>query len=183
MSSKVIKEIFKAQPKTFILILVLLTANVCLSIYITGLQMPRVENLQSAWLEKRKATGRSATLDTVATYRQGENDLKLWRTRIIAKKDFAGLVGRILETANHNALAFKGISYSPSFLKDENLACYGLDLNVSGKYAAVKGFISDLERMQEIMTIDNVSLTTSKVAEDAVALRIRLTIYLRTEAQ
>ncbi len=183
MNLKVIKELFKTQPKTFILIFALLVADVGLYMYAAGVQRPRVEKLQVAWFEKRKSTGGGAALDAAAIYRQGENDLKTWRTRITPKKVFASLVGRVLETANNNSLAFKGVSYSPKFLKEENLISYGLDLNVSGKYAAVKSFVFDLERMPEIMTIDNISLNTSKATEDAVALKVGLTIYLRTEEQ
>lgn len=183
MNSKVIKELVKTRSKTFILIFALLVADVCLYVYAAGLQMPRVENLQATWFEKRKSTGGGAALDAAAIYRQGESDLKIWRTRITPKKGFASLVGRVLETATNNSLAFKGVSYSPKFLKEENLISYGLDLNVTGKYAAVKSFVSDLERMPEIMTIDNISLNTSKATEDAVALKVGLTIYLRAEEQ
>jgi type IV pilus assembly protein PilO len=179
MNIKVIKELIKVQPKTFVLILVLLLLNVCLYLYDYLYQTPRVETLQGTWFEKRKSASGAATLETAAVYRQGQNDLKLWRDRIIPKKDFARFVGMLFETAANNSLVFKGVSYKPSLVKDENLVSYTLDFSVSGKYAAVKSFIADLGRMRDIMTIDNISLTNSKAIEDVEALKVQLTVYLR----
>lgn len=183
MNAKVIKELLKAQPKTFILIFALLFLNVCLYLYTSIYQAPRLASLQGTWFEKRKAASGGRVLDTVAAYRQGENDLKLWQARIMPKRDFARFVGGLFEAAANNSLAFKGVSYRLTAVKNEKLASYSLDFNVSGKYAAVKSFISDLGRMREIMTIDNISLNTSKAAEDVVALKVQLTVYLRTEEQ
>ena len=61
----------------------------------------------------------------------------------------------------------------------EDLVTYTLDFNVTGKYAAVKSFLADLGRMHEILTVDNISLANSKASEDAVALKVQLTVYLR----
>ena len=185
MNVTVMKAIIKAQPKTFILIFVLALSNTGLFVYASAYQTPRLESLQSAWSEKRKSATApdGAVLDTAYLYRQGENDLKAWRARILQKKEFARFVGSLFETAASNSLAFKGVSYRASQLADENLVTYALDFNVTGKYGAVKSFIADLERMREMMTIDNVSLTTSKATEDAVALKVQMTVYLRMEGQ
>ncbi|HEY6874437.1 MAG TPA: type 4a pilus biogenesis protein PilO [Geobacteraceae bacterium] len=183
MNAKVIKELVRAQPKTFILILVLLLSNVGLYLYVAAYQTPRLESLQRAWLEKRKSARGGPALDTAAVYRQGENDLKLWQARIMQKKDFTRFVGSLFQIAANNSLAFKGVSYKPSQVKEEKLVSYSLGFDVSGKYAAVKSFISDLGRMREIMTIDNISLNAGKEAEGVVALKVQLTVYLRTEEQ
>lgn len=183
MNVKVIKELIKAQPGTFILVIALLLANLCLYLYASLYQTPRLEGLQSKWFEKRKSATGGAVLDSAVAYRQGENDLKAWRARIIPKRGFARFLGSLFETAANNSLAFKGVSYKASQIKDENLAAYSLDFNVTGKYGAVKSFIADLGRMREIMTIDNISLNNSKATEDAVALKVQLTLYLRMEEQ
>jgi type IV pilus assembly protein PilO len=183
MNVKVVKEIIKAQPKTFIVIFTLALLNSCLWAYAAAYQKPRLEDLQRNWFEKRKSATGGALLSIAADYQQGERDLKAWRARIIPKKEFARFAGSLFETAANNSLAFKGVSYRVTQYKDENLAAYLLDFNVTGKYAAVKSFIADIGRMREIMTIDNISLNNSGEKGDAVALKVQLTVYLRMEEQ
>lgn len=183
MNVKLIKEIIKAQPKAFILVLVLLLANAGLLVHAYVYQAPRLADLQDKWFAKRKSATGGALVDTAAVFRQGEDDLKEWRSRIIPKRGFARFVGQLFETAANNSLAFKGVSYKATPLTDENLVTYALDFNVTGKYAAIKSFMADMGRIREIMTIDNISLNADKVTEDDVALKVQLTVYLRMEQQ
>ena len=111
------------------------------------------------------------------------SDLTAWRARIIPKREFAGFVGRLFETAARDSLAFKGLSYKVSQIKEENLAAYSLDFNVTGKYEAVKSFVVDIGRMREIVTIDNISLNNMNQSEDSVTLKVQMTVYLRVGAQ
>ena len=183
MNIKAVKEIIKARPKTFILICALFLLNICFYLYAAVYQKPRLESLQAQWLEKRKSAADAAVAGILSGYQQGEGDLKAWRARIIPKKEFAKFVGSLFETAASNSLAFKGVSYKVSQIKDENLAAYSLDFNVTGKYAAIKSFISDIGRMREIITIDNISLNNGSETEDTVALKLQMTVYLRMEGQ
>lgn len=184
MNVRFLKEIIKAQPRTFFLIMVLCVSNVCLYLYASGYLTPRIEGLQGQRFEKRKSVRGGAVQDIAAIYHQGESDLKVWQGRIIQKREFARFLGNLFETAANNSLVFKGMSYKPSQLKEEkNLITYSLDYNVSGKYAAVKSFISDVLRMREIVTIDNISLSKGQATEDAVTLRVQMTVYLRMEEQ
>jgi type IV pilus assembly protein PilO len=181
MNVKLIQEIIKAQPKIFVVIVALLLSNACLYLYASVYQSPRLESLQNKWFEKRKSATGGPHLDTSAVYRQGKNDLKLWNARILPKKEYARFIGSLFDIAANNSLVFKGVTYKVVQLTDENLVAYSLDFNVTGKYAAVKSFLSDIGRMRDIVTIDNISLNNSKVIEDAVTLKVQLTVYLRME--
>jgi type IV pilus assembly protein PilO len=181
MTVTIIKEIFKARPRIFILIAVLLLLNIGLSVFVTLYQKPRLAEMQGNWFVKRRAATGGAAEDMAAAYMQGEKDLQIWQSRIIPKKDFARFVGGLFETARKNSLTYKGLSFKASQIKGENLAAYTIDMNVEGKYGAVKSFIADLGRKQEIMTIDNLSLSSKVETGEAIALKIQLTVYLRTE--
>lgn len=183
MNIPLVTEIIKTRPKTFILIIVLVLMNISLYLFAAVYQKPRLESLQGTWFEKRKTADKGAAIDSAAVYRQGVSDLTAWKAKIIPKKGFAGLVGRLFETAAGNSLAFKGVSYKVSQIKDENLATYSLDFIVTGRYAAVKSFISDIGRMREIMTIDNISLNKMNDSGDSVTLKVQLTVYLRVGEQ
>ena len=179
MIAKVIIESIRAQKKRFILIVALFLIDLSFYVYASVYQEPRLENLQNQWIAKRRSARVDAAQDPAAVYRQGEADLKLWRARIIPKKGFARFVANLFETAANNSLAFKGVTYRTGQVKNEDLVTYTLDFNVTGKYAAVKSFLADLGRMHEILTVDNISLANSKASEDAVALKVQLTVYLR----
>ena len=180
MNLKLVREILKSAPRLFILIGVLLLLNVVALCYYAIFQQRQIERVQGRWFEARKALS-GGDHDISATYRQGEDDLKAWRERIILKKDFARFVGNLFEAAANNSLAFNNITYKTSQFKAENLAAYTLDFNVTGKYAGIKSFIADIGQMREILTIDNISLNNSNPTSDAVGLKVQLTVYLRPE--
>ena len=183
MNVKLVLEYIKAAPKWFVLIGVLLAVNISLYLYTSLYQQRGIESLQKAWFQNRDtASGRGdATVATI--YRQGEIDLKEWRSRILPKKDFARFVAGLFETVGHNSLSCKGITYHVSQVKAEDLIAYTLSLNVTGKYAGIKGFISDIGRKKEILSIDNISLSNVDANGDAVDLKLTVTVYLRPEGQ
>jgi type IV pilus assembly protein PilO len=183
MNVVIVKEILKFRPRMLILIVVLLLLNIGISAYVALYQKPRLAEIQGDWFKKRKAVAGDAARGMVAVYRQGESDLTTWRSRIILKKDFARFIGSLFETAKSSSLALKGVTYKASLVQGENLTAYALEMNVVGTYAAVKSFIADLGRRREIMTIDNVSLTSGVVNGDAISLKVQLTVYLRAEGQ
>ena len=183
MNIKVVKEVITSQPRTFILIAVLFLLNLSFYLFSAVYQQPRFESLQTQWFEKRKLATSGAVPDAAAVYQQGVKDLKTWRDRIIPKKGFARFIGKLFETAANNSLNFNRVSYKVLQLKEPGLAAYMLDFSVAGKYAAVKSYLSDLERMPEIITIENISLNNKNSIEDAVDLKVQLTVYLRLEEQ
>lgn len=183
MNIKVIKEIISVQPKAIILIGGLLFVNLCFYLFTIAYQMPRIERLQNKWFEVRESSSAGSVQKSVAVYQQGERDLKVWRERILPKKSFASFVGRLFETAANNSLAFQRITYKVTQFKDKNLFAYVMDFDVTGKYAAVKSFISDIGMIREIVTIDNISLSNSNTTEDSVSLKVQMTVYLRVGEQ
>ena len=181
MNIKVVKQIIIAQPRTFVLILFLAVLNIALYLFSSVYQNPRLENLQNKWFQKRKLGTGGVVADTGTIYQQGIIDLKNWRSRITPKKGFARFIGTLYETAANNSLSFEGATYKISQFKEQGLVAYTLDFDVVGKYAAVKSFISDLQRMPEIITMENLSLNNKNATEDAVDLKVQLTVYLRME--
>lgn len=183
MNVQVAKEILRTRPKTFIAILVLCLCDICFYAFGSAYQKPRLEQLQAKWFQMRKNTAAGDAQGHVGAYLQGERDLKVWRERIIPKRGFPGFIGTLFETAANNSLLFRGVTYKVTQISAENLALYSLDFTVTGKYASIKSFISDLGRLREMVTIDNISLNNSSETGDAVGLKVQLSVYLRMEEQ
>ena len=171
-----------ARRNAFIAISVLILINIGLFLYSSAYLEPRIAILQNKWSEKRLLAAGGAVIDAAAVYRQGIADLAAWRTRIYPKKEFAAFIGEIFDTATNNTLKVGAITYKPRLVKGEDLLAYSIGFNVSGKYAAIKSFIADIERLREIAVIDNISLS-GKSAEESIEMRLQLTAYFRVEGQ
>lgn len=181
MNFTMLRQIINARRNSFLIISILILINIGLYIYSSVFQGPQVALLQNKWSEKRLlAVGGGAFMDVAATYRQGTADLAAWRTRIYTKKEFARFIGELFETATNNTLKVGSITYKPQTIKGEDLLAYSIGFNVSGKYAAIKSFIADIERLREIAVIDNISLN-GKTTEESIDMRLQLTAYFRVE--
>ena len=180
MKIDIILQILKTRPKSFVCIAILIAANFGLYLFSALYQEPRLADLQRKWSEKRLEAASAPPQDPAAIYRQGTADLKSWRERIPPKREFAAFIGELFETAVNNSLSVGAITYKPTQIKGENLLAYTIGFNVSGKYAAIKSFIADIERLRQIAVIDNLSLS-GKADEEFVDMRLQLTAYFRVE--
>lgn len=181
MNTKIVQQIIKSRLKSFLCIAILVVANVGMYAYASIYQAPRLKALQDKWFEMRRQAGGGAAVDAATVYRQGTSDLAAWQARILPKKEFARFIGDLFETAGNNTLKMGTMTYKPAMVKGENLLTYTIHFDVSGKYAAVKSFISDIERLKEIAVIDSISLSSGKATEEAVDLKLELTAYFRVE--
>lgn len=181
MKFKFILETISARRKMVIFICVLLLINICSYLYLTLYQEPHLESLQNDWFQKRQKMASMSLADAATVYDQGTRDLKTWLSRIPSKKDFARSLGDLFETAANNNLSVKSVTYKPNLIKDEGLLAYTIAFTVSGNYAAVKSFISDTVRSRQIITVDNMSLNNSSTTQEAIELKLQLTMYFKVE--
>jgi type IV pilus assembly protein PilO len=180
MKTDIFRQILKSRQNSFICISILIVANLGLYVFSSAYLEPQLADLQRKWSEKRAQAAAEPAMDAAAIYRQGTADLKTWRARISPKREFAGFIGELFETAVNNSLKVGAITYKPTLIKGENLLAYSIGFNVSGKYAAIKSFIADIEKYREIAVIDDISLN-GKSDEELVDMRLQLTAYFRVE--
>ncbi len=180
---KLFLEMFRLRKKTFLAILALAVANLALFCFIVNSQQPELETFQNNLLEARNRTPRTA-VNEATTYAQGKRDLATFRAMIAPKRDFTRVIGELFETAANNSLGIGGISYKPETAKGaKGMLLYSLTLDVTGKYAAVKSFLMDLERIKEILVIDRISLNSSTDKRVSVNMKLNLSAYFATEGQ
>ena len=176
-------DLFNARKKTWIFVVLALLANLLVAVYVANFQNPQLDRLRAVWQEKRKLVAGSPA-DLGSVYRQGTGDLTKFRELMPEKKEFARVIGDLLESAANNNLKAGAITYKPEPIPEEKLIRYAISLSVSGKYAAVKSFIADVRRSHEIITIESVALGGARDAtEEAVALRLQLNAYFRAEGK
>jgi type IV pilus assembly protein PilO len=182
MNYQLLREMIGARRKSFSFLAFLALLNLALALYLSIWQQPELAKAQSDWFARRSALASGQSIGTAARYRNGVRDLALFEKRYIPKKEFAGFLSVLFDTAKSNSLSVKGITYKPGPVKGEaGLLSYGISFNVSGKYPAVKSFIADLNRFPEMVTLDSLSLASTSKTEESVDLKVELTAYLKME--
>lgn len=172
-------EIVRQKWRILSTIAVMLLLNVALSLVISSYQLPSVISLQAKWSDMRQKAARSGKADVGTLYKQGVADLEKIKTVIPEKREFARILSELLEAATVSNVEVGAISYTPTQIKEELLLSYKLSLSVSGSYAAVKSYLSDLQKSQELIVVDMVTFSNSDLYIENVVMDVRLTVYLR----
>jgi type IV pilus assembly protein PilO len=172
-------EIVRQKWRLLSSIAVMLLLNVVLSLVISSYQLPSILSLQTKWSEVRQKAARSGRVDADTLYKQGVADLEKVKAAIPEKREFARILSDILEAASVSNVEVGAITYKPDQNKEELLLSYQLSLSVSGSYAAVKSYLSDLQKSQELMVVDMVTFSNSDMYVENVVMDVRLTVYLR----
>lgn len=172
-------ELFRQKKRTFIAAAVLFLLNSLLYAAIAGYLEPKIVHSQASWNDLRQRVAAAGKADVATVYRQGTENLKKLAARIPPKRQFPRVLGEILDAAATNAVITGNVSYKPQMLKDQDLLAYGLSMSVGGSYAAVKSFLADLQKSDELVVVEAVSLSKSDLYEENVVLDVRLTVYLQ----
>ena len=175
-------EIVRQKWRLLSIILVLLLLNVVLGVVVSSYQLPELADLQARWNDLRRQSARSGAVDAAALYQQGTADLEKLKTRIPEKREFARVLSDLIEAAASSAVEVGTISYKPVQIKEEPLLSYQLSLSVTGRYAAVKSFLSDLQNNRELLVVDSVELSNSDLYNENVVMALHVTVYLREGA-
>ena len=181
MNYEMLREIISARPKSFAFVAFLAVLNLALLLYLSLWQKPALAKAQSEWFAQREALAKGQSLGTATRYRNGLRDLEQFQTRLLPKSGFAGFLSELFETARSSSLAITGITYKPTVIKEEGILSYAISYTVSGKYASVKSFIADLARYPHMATLDALSLNSTSPTEEAVNLKVQMTVYLKME--
>ncbi|MFA7404650.1 MAG: type 4a pilus biogenesis protein PilO, partial [Pelobacteraceae bacterium] len=153
-----------------------------LGVVISAYQIPVLAELQTKWSAMRRQSTHAGKVDAVTLYRQGVLDLEKLKARIPEKREFARVLSDLLEAAANSAVEVGTITYKPVQLKEEPLLSYQLSLSVSGRYAAVKSYLADLQKNPELIVVESVAFSNSDEFVENVKMELQITIYLREGA-
>lgn len=175
-------EIVRQKWRLLSIILFLLLLNVALSVVASVYQLPSLTDLQTKWSSLRRLTARAGKVDAATLHQQGSADLEKLKARIPEKREYARVLSDLLEAAASSAVEVGTISYKPLPIKEEPLLSYQLSFSVGGSYAAVKSYLSDLQKNQELIVVDTVAFSNSDLFVENVVMSLHVTVYLREGA-
>lgn len=175
-------EIVRQKWRILSVIATLLLLNVALAVVSSAYQLPLLADLHAKWSNLRSQAARTGQADSATLQQQGAADLEKLKGRIPAKSEYARVLSDLIEAAASNAVEIGAISYKPVQIKEEALLSYQLSLSATGGYAAVKSFLSDLQKNQELIVVDAVTFSNSDLFVEKVVMNLSLTVYLREGA-
>jgi type IV pilus assembly protein PilO len=181
MNYDMLRDILRARKRLLAFVVFLALLNLALALYLSLWQRPELARAQGEWFAKREAIKSGESVGTAAGYQNGVRDLAAFEKRLIPKKDFARFLSELYDICKANSLTMKGISYKPTVIKGEDVVSYGISFTLSGRYASVKSFIADFQRLREMVTLDALSLSNASNVEENVDLRVQITAFLKLE--
>lgn len=175
-------EIVRQKWRSLSVILFLLLLNAALGVFVSSYQVPALSELQTKWSSLRLQASQAGKVDAATLHQQRTADLEKLTSRIPDKRQFARVLNDLLETAADSAVEIGTISYKPVQIKEEALLSYQLSLSADGSYAAIKSFLSDLQKNRELVVVDSVVFLNSDLYVENVVMNLKITVYLREGA-
>lgn len=104
-----------------------------------------------------------------------------FRTRIPPHGAIIQMVRRITDEARKLDLAVPSVNYRPAELTEGPLVKLTVQMEVQGKYTAVRRFLYEVEGLQESLVVQKLVLT-SRQGMDRLSLRLEMGAYFLDEA-
>ncbi|MDD2365241.1 MAG: type 4a pilus biogenesis protein PilO [Desulfuromonadaceae bacterium] len=172
-------EILLQKRRLLGVLISLIVLNIALLVFQSLYQMPALAELQTKWSDVRRTAAVAGKQDAAALHKKASEDLLRLQSAIPERREFAGVLSKLYESASENAVQVGTFSYKPVQIKNKPLLSYELSVAVSGSYAAVKSYLSDLQSSPELMVVDSVSFSNSDVYTENVVMNLKITVYLR----
>jgi len=172
-------EIARQKKWPLLAIALCLLLNIGLLVWIDGYQSPAISRAWPKWNDLRRSLANAGHESVENRYKQAKTDLDDLQMRIPPRPQFPRLLGELLDGAASNGVVVGALTYKPQSIKDEHLLAYGVNIGVSGRYAAIKSFLADQLRNRELLVVDEISLKNSDPYEENVSMDLKMTVYLR----
>lgn len=178
---EIIRELLAQKKTLLVTILILMILNAALYAVQHVFLSPRLKSAEQRFDDLRRRAAAEGAADVSTIYKQGVENLKTLTTRIPSKRQFPQLLGDLMEMASSNSLRVGKMTYKPQVIKEDDLLAYSLSMSVNGSYAGIKSFIADLQAKNDLLVIQQTSLSNEDPYEESVVLDLVVTVYLRNK--
>jgi len=175
-------ELYQRKKPWLIAIGLLLLLNIMALVGIALFQQPVLNQKKELVTEQQKGLDAMAHGDRSSVYRNGKRDLEKLQAMIPPKREFAPLLGEIMDSSSECHVSSDSLTYKPEFLKERNLLVYHISLSVSGRYEAIRCFLYKMQTRKELVVIDGFTLKNEDPYAEKVTMDLQLTAYLRDGA-
>ncbi|MCK5312693.1 MAG: type 4a pilus biogenesis protein PilO [Desulfobacteraceae bacterium] len=153
--------------------------NIAVKFFIIGNQSKYI-----SFLQKKAVAVRS---DTSSAFERSErqiskqyNDIKKIMNEIPQEFSFSEYAVKVRSLIDMNQLFIEdSLVFSPEETQNPSLLVYNTNIIVTGKYPAIKQFISDIQNLKGLKYLNSVSMIRDSKHRERIKLSLRLSVFLR----
>lgn len=152
------------------------------SIVVVALAVQRQDTLarlQTSWAEKRRQAALKNQATVRSSYQQAEASLNKVLAHLPARFEFPRVLGQLTDLAAASGVTLGGMSYKPQKAPFDGILVYSLHCSAAGNYGALKRFLTELQALDGLATVDQVGLTNPDPFEVKAVMELGLSIHLR----
>ena len=106
--------------------------------------------------------------------------MEQFRSRIPPQGAIPAMIRRVTDQARRLQLHVPSVKYQPGDVSEEELVKLSVQMEVEGRYGAVRRFLYEVEGLQDPMMIERVALTSQR-GIDRLNLRLEMAAYFLAE--
>lgn len=115
-------------------------------------------------------------------YEQRLKDAELFRDKLPVREDMAILARDLTALADRNNISWERITFKPFSMVAEGIYELGFTLPVSGEYQSLRRFISEVEKVRTLITIEAIS-NLSIGENERLKMDFRMITYFRSSGE
>lgn len=110
-------------------------------------------------------------------YLRARKDIETFKARLLKQGDHTKLIEEVATFSEHGKLILKNASYSQKYLKEAELWTYVMELPFTGRYEAIKDFLTEIESSPYVLCVDQLKIARAK--DGPLELSLKVASYLR----
>jgi Tfp pilus assembly protein PilO len=107
--------------------------------------------------------------------------LEQFRNRIPPQGAIPAMIRRVTDQARRLDLQIPSVKYQPGEVAEEELVKLTVQMEVEGRYAAIRRFLYEIEGLQDPLMIEKLNLASQREV-DRLSLRLQMAAYFLAES-
>ncbi|MFQ5848657.1 MAG: type 4a pilus biogenesis protein PilO [Candidatus Methylomirabilales bacterium] len=108
--------------------------------------------------------------------------MEQFRSRIPPQGAIVAMIRRVTDQARRLHLYVPSVKYHPGEVPEEALVTLTVQMEVEGRYAAIRRFLYEIEGLQDPLMIEKLALTSQR-GGDRLTLRLQMAAYFLAEKE
>ncbi len=178
---QVLLDLIRHKTPLLVLIALLFFLNLAATLVMVIYQAPRMKRQTNTLAKLRGELSVTERKEPAANIRNSRNDLAKLREMIPLKQQFPAILEEIMAAASSCKVTLGAITYKQNAIKERKLRTFEITLTVTGQYGAVKSFLVDLQTLEGLAVVENISFSNKDPYIEDVTMDAQLMVYLRDE--
>lgn len=176
------KKYLEEGKYVYLFFFILFVGNVLFYVISVKPRWAEVESLRKSYISLRDEESglkkeMSEKVSLAESIRQAKLDMREFINNLPPDSATSKIRSELYRIAAKSGISISSVKYSLPDYKDDDLVKYDISFPVTGSYRKIRKFIYLLENMPYLMSINDLSLSSSK--EGGVSVNIKISTYLK----